>query len=68
MRMAAVRRRQEIFVRLRLEEALALDDVRFAAFVRGCGRLHFEDAPLKVRLRALREEARILLAMEGVLT
>lgn len=68
MRMAAVRRRPEIFIRLRLEEALSLDDVRFDAFVRGCGRLHFEDAPLKIRLRALREEARLLLAMERALT
>lgn len=69
MSMVAARRpryQPEIFIRLKLEESLTLDDVRFAEFVRGGGRLRFEDAPIKVRLRACREEMRRLLATEGV--
>lgn len=46
----------EIYVRLTIAEALALDDNRFASFIRQGCKLPIRDAPVRVQLRAMQHE------------
>ncbi len=53
----------EIFIRLTTAEALALPDDRFDSYIRYSCKLPIEKAPLRVQLRALRDELRFYRAL-----
>ena len=56
----------EIFIRLTIAEALALSDDRFDSYIRHGCKMPIEKAPLRIQLRAMRDELRFYRALRSL--